>query len=405
MSKNLCPHCDPYITDSAHIPERLGSMFSSLASFLIPIELINKIPQLPQNVNRAITYSLIHTLLTLRILQEVEVNDSDEDIRNRSLVIIREAQQRGISIKVLKVLGRSNIGVFSLEVNGIKSFFDDLPYATMERVYSIDLDDKEKVKELLGKNGIPIPRGSACRNYREALLCVEKIGFPVVVKPRTGSLSRHTTCNIKTDEEMKEAVRITQTISREFIVEDFIPGNVYRVTLVDGEVVGVCKREAPNVVGDGVHTIRELIHIKNQDPLRGDMHQKNFTLHKIQLGPKTETSLVEQGVSLNDQLPADKKVYLHDKVILSCGADIHDVTDVVHPNNVLLFKKVYDLCATPVIGIDVISKDISRSHQTERCAVLEVNSLPYIDMHHYPTTGTPRDVAGKILDYCLKPKQ
>lgn len=358
-------------------------------------------PQVPQSVNKAIIYSLVNALLALRILQEIEVDDSSKDIRNRSLVVVREAQRRGISVKALKVFGKSNIGVFSLESNGVKRFFDDLLHTTIERTYPLDLNDKEKVKKLLRINDIPTPHGSVGKGYHEALSCVEKIGFPVIVKPREGSLSRHTTCNIKTDEELKDAVRIVQIISREFIIEKFIPGDVYRATMVGGEVVGVCKREAPNVIGDGVHTIRELVHTKNQDPLRGDTHQKNFTLHKIQLGDQAEVLLVEQGVSLDEIIPVGRKVYLHNKVILSCGADIHDVTDVVHPDNILLFKKTYELCGVPVIGIDVMSKDISRSHQAEKFAVLEVNSLPYIDMHHYPTTGIPRDVAGKVLDYCF----
>lgn len=401
MNKNLCVYCDPHIADSTHIPEKINGVLSALTSFLIPTGLVDKIPQVPQSINKAIIYSLIHTLLTLRILREVEVNDSDENIRNRSLVVVREAQKRGISIKVLKVLGRSNIGVFSLEANGNKRFFDDLPHATIEREYSIDLNDKESVKELLRENDLPVPYGFVCKNYHEALLGIKKIGFPVVVKPRAGSLSRHTICDIKTSEDLREAVSIAQTISREFIVEEFISGNVYRVTIVNGDVVGVCTREAPNVIGDGVHTIDELVHIKNQNPLRGDTHQKNFTLHKIPLGSKAGSLLAEQGVSPSEILPFGEKVYVHDKVILLCGADIHDVTDVVHPDNILLFKKIYDLCDTPVVGIDVITKDISQSHYMEKCVTLEVNGLPYIDMHHYPTTGTPRDVAGKILDYCL----
>lgn len=401
MNKNLCPHCDPYITDSAHIPEKIGGAFSALISFLIPVGFVDKSSRVPQSVNKAILYSLIRTLLILRIVQEIEINDLDESIRNRSLVVIREAHKRGVSIKALRVLGRSDIGVFSFEVNGVKRFFDDLPHATIERVYTVDLDDKEKVKELLRGNGLPAPYGMVCKSYREALWCVEKIGFPVVVKPRAGSLSRHTTCNIKTNEELKEAVNIVQMISREFIVEEFVPGNVYRAIVVNGEVVGVCMREAPNVVGDGMYTIRELVHIKNRNPLRGDTHQKNVTLHKIPLGLQAASRLAEQGVEFDDVLPAGKKVYLHKKVILSCGADIHDVTDIVHPDNIALLKKVYDLCETPVAGIDIVSRDISQPYLKEKCVTLEVNGLPYIDMHHYPTTGTPRDVAGKILDYCL----
>ena len=73
----------------------------------------------------------------------------------------------------------------------------------------------------------------------------------------------------------------------------------------------------------------------------------------------------------------------------------------MHPENKILFKKVYELCKAPLIGIDFITKDISIPYYEQKCAIIEVNSLPYIDMHHYPVTGKERNVAGRILDYCI----
>jgi cyanophycin synthetase len=62
---------------------------------------------------------------------------------------------------------------------------------------------------------------------------------------------------------------------------------------------------------------------------------------------------------------------------------------------------VYALCQAPLIGIDFISPDISRPYREQKCAILEVNSLPYIDMHHYPVSGKERNVAGQVLDYFM----
>ena len=88
-------------------------------------------------------------------------------------------------------------------------------------------------------------------------------------------------------------------------------------------------------------------------------------------------------------------------MILGCGADIHDATDNMAPENINLFRQVYDICESPIIGIDFIAEDLTVPHQNQKSAILEVNSVPYIDMHHYPVTGQQRDVAGKILDYYL----
>lgn len=403
MKDNICIHCDPHISNSSHISERVVNILFPLTVLFKPIErLLHASPQLHRATNKAITHGFIHILLMFKILKEVNVEDFDEDIYSRSLVIIKEAKKRDIPIRALKLFGQTGTGLFLMEVRGNKKIFDGLPYVDIEDTSYVDFGDKGNLKPLLRKKRLPHPQGDIFQDHARALRYVkENIGFPVVVKPRAGSLSRHTICNITTDEELKEAIRVVKLISREFIVEEFIEGDVHRITLVDGKIVASCLREPPNVIGDGKYTVQELIDVKNKDPRRGHAHQKNFTLHKIQLGLRAKMLLLQQNIDTETILPFGKKIYLHDKVTLSAGADIHDTTDIIHEDNIVLFKNVYDVCSAPIIGIDFIIKDISQSHHTQRCAIIEVNSLPYIDMHHYPVTGISRNVAGEILDYCM----
>lgn len=407
MSKkqNLCLHCDPYPSRNNHFPEKLESLLFSITTFFAPFErLLQKFPRFHIATNKAIFGNFFRILLLFKIIREVEAQDSDEDLYNRSLVVVREARKRGIKIKSLKLFGKAT-SHFSIEINGAKKIFESLPHLVIEHISPVDFDDKGKLKELLQKQNLPHPQGRTFGNYSSALRYVQNsIGFPVVVKPRFGSLSKHTTCNIKTENHLQDAVKIAKIISKEFVVEKFIEGSVHRITVVNGEVVASCLREPPNVVGDGKRTIRKLIEIKNQNPVRGLSHQKNFTLHKIMVSARTNYLLLSQNLNLGSVPPKGQKVYLHDKVILACGADIHDSTDKIHPENKVLFKKVYELCNTPLIGIDFITKDISKSHYEQKCAVIEVNSLPYIDMHHYPVTGKERNVAGHILDYYISIK-
>lgn len=400
---DFCPHCDPYPSDSTHTFEKLERLLEPLTIFFIPLErLFVRFPRLHRTLKKHMVGAVFKILLAVKILVEVEAEDSDESLHNRALVVIREARERGIQIKAIKNIFGQSTNHFTIQSNGVKKIFECFPHLTLDSVLPVAFDDKGDFKELLRKEGLPYAQGSVFQDYESAVRYVHTtIGFPVVVKPRSGSLSKHTTCDIKNESELREAVAIVKIISNDFVVEEFIAGEVHRVTLVAGKVVASCLREPPNVIGDGVQSIEELVRLKNQDPRRGPINKRNYTLHKIPITDRTISVLASQNLIL-PSIPANgRKVYLHDKVILACGADIHDTTDKVHPENISLFEKIGVLCAAPVIGIDFITPDISQPYYEQRSAVLEVNSLPYIDMHHYPVTGQARNVAGSILDYWI----
>lgn len=361
----------------------------------------NKFPKLLTGIHRIFLYKLFRTLLAVRILKEVDISNEDETLPNRTLVVAREAAKIGIPIKSFKLLGKESTKFFSIKTNFKKIFFEILPTEDIAKISKIDFDDKNKLKQILKYNNLPRAEGECFHTVKLALFYAKKLGFPLAVKPKLGSLSKHIICNIQNEADLKKAIKIARIINPEFIVEKFIEGDVYRITLVDHKMAAVCMREAPNVVGDGINTIADLIKIKNKHPWRGEAHQKNFTLHKISMDENTKSFLAKHELGAESVLPKGKKVYLHSKIILKCGADIHDKTDEVHPDNIALFQKISRLCDTPLVGLDFICQDISRPYHQQECAVLEANSLPYIDMHHYPLTGQPRNVAGLIMDYVL----
>lgn len=399
-TKDICLHCDPYPENKAHTSERIQQLIAPVTNFF---DYLDRKLSKNHGINRVLNVVVIGTvfriLLLFNFLKEVDAQDDNEQLHNRSLVVVREAKKRGINIKNLAFFGKTT-SHFSIELNGVKTYFESLPHMRIENTLPINFDDKVLFKNLLLNAGLPYPRGRSFRTVESALEYVNnELNFPVVVKPRSGSLSKHTTCNIMSESELKEAIRIAQILDKDFIVEEFIKGGVQRITVVDGTVAAACLREPPNVVGDGVHTVEELVAIKNQDPLRGVSSQKNFTLHHIRITERTHALLSKQNMDVESVPQKGQKIYLHDKVILACGADVHDTTDTIHPDNNDLFVTVSELCKSPVVGIDFIAEDISKSFKKQKSAIIEANSVPYIDMHHYPVTGTPRNVAGQILEY------
>lgn len=340
----------------------------------------------------------IKTLLKTGLIQAVPIPHDDPTVHNRTHVVIHEAQRRGYTIEALRLLGRHVTNLFVLRLKNREIYFEGLPTSPIGYSHPIDIDDKSIFKHCLDQAGFPIPQGRKFTRLRFGMRYGRELGFPLVVKPVTGSLSKHTTTNVGSEEDLRAAIVRAQQLSRTYLIEEHIPGHVYRATLVRGRLIACCRREAPSVTGDGRQTIRELIRAKNQDPRRGLANAKHVTLHQIPLTQGIIDELARQNFSVASVLAEEETIFVHPKVILASGADIHDVTDDIHPDNLTLLVGVAELCELPLVGLDLICPDISVSYRLQPFAIIEANSLPFIDMHHVPVTGKPRNVAGAILD-------
>ncbi len=255
--------------------------------------------------------------------------------------------------------------------------------------------DKGMTNKLLRENGIPVPFGKIVNNEQEALEAARSIGYPVVVKPFNGNQGKGVSLNILNDEDVIEAYRAILSYTKCALVEKHILGKHYRILVINGEFVAASERIPAYVVGDGIHNIKRLIEIENRNPLRGDGHEKPLT--RITIDSVMELLLKKIRLGLEYIPSKDEVVYIRENDNLSTGGSAIDVTDLVHEE----IKKVC-VRATQVIGLDVAGIDITTSNiskplsQTGGC-IIEVNAAPGIRMHHFPSRGTPRNVAKKIV--------
>jgi D-alanine-D-alanine ligase-like ATP-grasp enzyme len=306
----------------------------------------------------------------------------------------QEANVRGIEMWEWRLFGLPRNMFVARFPNGKRVFFEGIPPATYEddRVWWID--DKARLKQEFMKRNLAVAKGGAARSEKEALQIYRSIQPPVIVKPHSGSGSRHTILHIMDETELLRAYRIAKQVSPAVVIEEELVGPVYRATVVDGKFVAALRRDPPSVVADGVHTITELVIEENKNPGR----QGPYFSH-IQLNEKAHEELKWQDYTLESIPPAGKRVYFHQKVNWSVGGTTADVTDNVHPDNVALFEAAADALHTPITGIDFIIGDISKSwNGQERCGILECNSMPFFDNHHLPYEGKPRNVAAAIWD-------
>lgn len=328
-----------------------------------------------------------------------------EKISLRSLVFIDEAKKRGLKFWALKSrFGYLN--TFHLERNGKIFSFEGLPRAEfLDTKITGLVDDKAAVKKILIQNQIPAPEGKSFWFFekQKAFRYGLRLGFPLAVKPRSGSISHHVTANIRTEKELAKAIKSAVSYEPSFIVEKHLEKTkVFRATVIDKKQLACVERIPAHIAGDGVHTVVELIEIKNTDPRRGPPRAKDTTLYKLVIDDASERLLKEQGLDFHQIPAAGRKVFLQNKIILDLGADLLEVTPRIHPDNIALFKKTAEIFNTRLVGIDFLAEDIGLSWKKQNAGIIELNSLPYIDMHHFPTWGQPVNVASYVCDLVEK---
>ncbi len=256
--------------------------------------------------------------------------------------------------------------------------------------------DKEDTKYMLEKAEIPIPKGEVIKTEAGLKDAIDYLGYPLVIKPINGNHGRGITTNIRNYDEALFAFNAAKEVSRSVIVEKFITGDDYRLLVINYKLVAAAKRTPAGVTGDGVSTIQQLIDEVNKDPRRGYGHEKVLT--QIHIDKMTEEILHSKNLTLDDVIPKGEFLKLKDTANLSTGGTATDVTDIVHPYNVLMAERIAKIIGLDICGIDLMASDISLPTNETGGAVLEVNAAPGFRMHIAPSDGLARNVAANQSD-------
>lgn len=318
----------------------------------------------------------------------------DERTTGRARVFWQECERRGIKVWEFQALGKGR-ELFVAEHGGKVTAFDNLPRPGYRESDSIHwMDDKARMRKEFQKAGIPVARGGKYFFFRTLSRDFKNLTPPVIIKPHTGSRSRHTTTHIETLEQLRTAFKKAKQLSPFVVMEEEHEGFVFRGTLIGGMVAGVLRREPPFVTGDGVSTVFQLIEKENAHPMRDEN-----IFHKIILGDEAEIELARQGLFLSDIPDAGRAVMFAQKSSRGLGGGITDVTDIIHPDNLEILKNIHRVLRDPLVGVDFMMKDITKSWKEQpRSGVIECNSMPFIDLHHFPLRGQPRNLAAALCD-------
>ena len=268
-------------------------------------------------------------------------------------------------------------------------------------VVPLAMANKTVTKKILADAGFPVPAGDEFTSLEQGLAYYPLIkGKQIVVKPKSTNFGLGISIfqEPASLDNYKKALEIAFAEDTAVLVEEFIPGTEYRFFILDGRCEAVLLRVAANVVGDGKHTIRELVAQKNANPLRGRDHRSPLEI--IKLGDIEQLMLTQQGYAPDDILPEGKKVNLRRNSNISTGGDSIDVTETMDSSYQELAAAMATSMGAWACGVDLIIPDKTQPASKEKphCTCIELNFNPSMYMHTYCAEGPGQAITPKILD-------
>ncbi|HYY42086.1 MAG TPA: Mur ligase family protein, partial [Pyrinomonadaceae bacterium] len=221
-------------------------------------------------------------------------------------------------------------------------------------------------------------------------------GPPVVIKPLDGRQGQGVVLDVQTESDASAGFRAACVYSEHVLVEEQFAGRNYRVLVVGGRAVAASERFPCQIVGDGTHTVAELIEHENQNPLRGEGHEKPMT--QIMVDEIVLAHLRKAGLELSSVPDAGRAVILRESINLSTGGSAVDVTDEMHAGIARLCERAARAVGLDICGVDLVVPDIAQAPPAHGGGVIELNASPGLRMHLFPSAGARREVGRAIVD-------
>ncbi len=310
-------------------------------------------------------------------------------------ILMKEAEKSGITVDILdeqtNFIRLDNGEKQELVVQATKTNHD-------KYVNILAMENKYITKLLLSEQGIKVPKGFKIQNQKE--IDYNWFTKEMVVKPLDTNFGNGITI-LKanaTKLEIDQAAELAFSFSDTIIIEEYIIGIEYRFLVIDGQTVSIVNRTPAQVIGDGVHTIRELVAIKNSSGYRSTGYITPLELLKID--KFEENFLKEQGLTPTTIIAKGQTVLLRKNSNVSTGGDSHEVFEQIPDYFKLEAVRAAEALGVKICGVDMIIPNI----EAKEYGIIEANFNPAIQMHIFPFSGQGKNVAKDILSLLFNKK-
>lgn len=316
-----------------------------------------------------------------------------EDLELSTQILMKEAIKRGIKTELID---RSDNFIELSKENKVEYVKQATKTSKDNYTTVLAMENKVVTKKILERNNIKVPSGSEFDNINDALSEVDNfVNTPIVIKPKSTNFGTGISIFPQgaNKEDVVSAFEIAFKYDNTVLVEEFISGKEYRFLVIGDEVVGILHRVPANAIGDGEKSIRELIKIKNQSPLRGKGYKT--PLEKIELDENATLFLKHRGMDFDYVPKKDEIVYLRENSNISTGGDSIDYTDDIPKRFKDIAVESSKAVGAKICGVDMMIEDYK--DKDSDYAIIELNFNPAIHIHSYPFVGEEREIAKKLL--------
>lgn len=326
-----------------------------------------------------------------------------EDLELSTQILLKAAIKRGIKFEILD----REENFIALTKNEHREYIKQATKTSLDSyITALIMENKIVTKKVLASHGIRVPNGKDYNDINEAMADFEIFkGKQIVIKPKSTNFGLGITIFTGpfSKKDYQKAFELAFAHDRTVLLEEFLTGKEYRFLVMGDEVVGILHRVPANVVGDGIHTIEELVSIKNQDPLRGQGYKTPLEI--IRLGEAEEMFLQGQGKSWTDIPKQGEIVFLRENSNISTGGDSIDFTDEIPESYKKIAVRAAKGAGAVFCGVDMVIDDIRKEAGKDNYGIIEINFNPAIHIHCYPFVGKNRKAEEKILEllgFCQK---
>lgn len=240
--------------------------------------------------------------------------------------------------------------------------------------------DKRATNLLLGMAGLPVPAQVEVLSLAAAIEAAKAMGYPVVLKPGQLDQGLGVEAGLMDEAELRPAYQRARQHAQALLLEKHVPGNDYRVYVVQGELVAVAQRIPAQVVGDGVASVEALVAQTNQARLSAP--ERGAQAKPIVLDDEALALLSRAGLATGSVPARGQPVALCRSANVSRGGRSVDVTALVHPDNAALCVRAAALLRLDIAGLDLLMPDIARSWREGGAAFCEANAQPQMGGAH-----------------------
>ncbi|WP_171302155.1 bifunctional glutamate--cysteine ligase GshA/glutathione synthetase GshB [Enterococcus cecorum] len=317
-----------------------------------------------------------------------------EDLELSTQILMKESIKRGMTVDLVD----RNDNFISLTQGDKVEYVKQATKTSKDNYVTVlMMENKVVTKDILRKHNIKVPKGEEYNSLEEAISeAKDYINKPIVIKPKSTNFGIGISIFPEgaSEDDIVKGLEIAFKYDNTVLLEEFITGKEYRFMVINDKVVGILHRVPANVTGDSIHSIRELVDIKNQSPLRGKGYKT--PLEKINLDENAELFLKQRNLDFDFVPSKGEIVYLRENSNISTGGDSIDYTDDI-PDR---FKQIAIASAKSVganiCGVDMMIDDYR--DENSQYTIIEVNFNPAIHIHCYPYQGVERNIAKEILE-------